>query len=66
MIDIRVKKNKNTALSIYDEKPKYLFNLNWIKYIDGITNKVRKVAKVRPKIIAHAMGPKNTILSPPR
>ena len=28
MIDIRVKKNKNTALSIYDEKPKYLFNLN--------------------------------------
>ena len=34
--------------------------------MDGITNNVRKVAKVRPKIIAQAIGPKNTILSPPR
>tara|TARA_B100000131_G_scaffold210970_1_gene202812 strand:- start:33 stop:218 length:186 start_codon:yes stop_codon:yes gene_type:complete len=61
-----VKKNKKIILSISYDKPKTLFNLTCIKYIEGITNKVKKVANDKPKIIAQAIGPKNTILSPPR
>tara|TARA_B100001778_G_scaffold163487_1_gene134288 strand:+ start:793 stop:906 length:114 start_codon:yes stop_codon:yes gene_type:complete len=36
-----------------------------MKYIDGTTIRVRKVAKDNPNITVHARGPQNITLSPP-
>jgi hypothetical protein len=42
------------------------FTLALIKYIDGTTINVKKVAKLKPKIIVQDNGPQKATLSPPK
>ena len=62
------KHNESTAVTSSSSPGKGFRKLNEMKKFKTVDyqEKVKKVANDKPKIIAQAIGPKNTMLSPPR